>query len=728
MSFPKGSRSYAAGPALLCALLASTSLARAADNAAPDAADEGTDIVVQGIRGSLDRATTIKREADSVVDVISAEDVGKFPDVNVAESVQRISGVQINRTRGEGRTVNIRGLPSNFTLATVNGGSMANAINDVGRSFDFTVLPPEFVQTLAVYKSPTADLDEGGLAGTIDVRTAHPLAINKRVITLAAQGEYETNSGKIAPRISGFYSDVFADGRLGVALGLSYTRRRPSTQDAGVDWRTSTERSGIPTGSGPDDLNGNGVIEPNLLVRMPGQVRYDMFQEDNKRLSGIGSVQYRASDTLTFSVDGIYSKVDTAAVNNEFLNVFTNANTIVSSKTQMIEGVPTATDFRVSDLDMRGGGRFEDRHGYLYSVTAGARFENEGWTASLEGTYSLSRQRLNNLNIAVIGNGDARYVAEPGDDIGSIYYYNGFDTGRLDPSRFRIASLNGNIDRHSRDRLWDIKGDVARTFGDQGLTAIRVGARYSERKLDQDNKMLTVTGAGMSALVGGLPAGPLAGTYSAARFMRLITPPSGPFLGSYNGDAAIPTQWLASDTRGFMSGYTDAQLIAAGTLTNDATGVTDVAERTLAAYARADFAFGKLSGNVGLRAVRTWQTSRGVSPDLNGITVQPDAGNITRVPAAGPLAVDRAYDDFLPSLNLKFEATGTLLFRFSASARWRGPTWAISRPTQPPTAQAARSRRTIPISILSGPIIWTRPRNGISTATDCSARRCSTRI
>lgn len=690
MSFRNVWCASVSGAALACTMFAAPARAQSAEN--PEAGqsadadaqkgpDNGSDIVVSGIRGSLDQAVSLKRRADSIVDAISAEDVGKFPDVNVAESVQRITGVQINRTRGEGRTVNIRGLPSNFTLVTLNGGSLANAINDVGRSFDFTVLPPEFVRTLEVYKSPTADLQEGGLAGTIDVKTAHPLEIGKRILTFAAQGEYETNSGQVAPRVSGFYSDVFADGRLGVSVGLSYTQRKPSTQDAGMDWRTSTEKSGIPTGNGPDDLNGDGVIEPNLLVRMPGQVRYDDFHEDNQRFSAITSLQYRASDTLTLTFDGIYSKVDIEAVNNEFLNVFTNASNVVSSRTEMIEGVPTATDFRVSDLDMRGGGRFEDRHGYLYSLTGGARFEKDGWTASLEGNYGLSRQHLNNLNIAVIGNGEAEFTVEPGQDLGSIYYYNGFDTGRLDPNRFRIASLNGNIDRNSRDQQWNLKADVSRAFGDRGLTALRFGARYTQHSLNEDNYMLTITGAQMSKLVGGLPAGPLPGTFSAARFMQLVTPQSGSFLGSYSGNAVFPSSWLASDTRGFISNYSDAQLIAAGSLTNDATGITDVTEKTLAGYARADFAFGKLSGNIGLRAVRTWQTTVGVSPDLNGITVQPDAGNITRVPAAGPLSVQRHYDDFLPSLNLKFEATNKLLFRFSASRTMARPELGDISPT-----------------------------------------------
>ncbi|MGE4323777.1 MAG: TonB-dependent receptor plug domain-containing protein, partial [Sphingobium sp.] len=240
-----------------------------------DNADAGPEIIVQGIRAGLDRSLSVKRNADSVVDAISAEDIGHFPDVNIAESVQRISGVQINRVRGEGRSVNIRGLPSDFTQTTLNGRVLPNASGDSAgsRTFDFSILPPEFVRTLSVYKSPTADLDEGGLAGTVDVRTPRPFDINKRVLSASAQAEYETNSGKASPRISGFYSDTFADDRLGVSLGLSYTRRRPQTQNASLGYTTAREGSGV----APADLNGDGTIDNSLTVRFPNQINYYQY-------------------------------------------------------------------------------------------------------------------------------------------------------------------------------------------------------------------------------------------------------------------------------------------------------------------------------------------------------------------------------------------------------------------------------------------------------------------
>src|ERR1044072_5284994 len=127
---------------------------------AQSAEDSGLEeVVVSGVRHSLETAIETKRVADTVVDVISAEDVGKFPTENVAESLQRVTGVQITRFRGEGQNVTIRGLPSDFTLVQLNGRTLTSALGASGstlsRSFDFTILPSEFVSRVEVYKSPT---------------------------------------------------------------------------------------------------------------------------------------------------------------------------------------------------------------------------------------------------------------------------------------------------------------------------------------------------------------------------------------------------------------------------------------------------------------------------------------------------------------------------------------------------------------------------------------------
>lgn len=685
----KGWRTRASAPALAYALfLASSPLAYAEEAAADDqsGAEEEQTIVVTGIRGGLERALEVKRSADSVVDVISAEGIGRFPDVNIAESIQRITGVQINRTRGEGRSVNIRGLPDNFTLTTFNGRAIPNALTDLTtsytRAFDFTILPSEFIDALEVYKSPTADLEDGGLSGVVNVKTPRALDVGHRVLSASAQAEYESNSGKFAPRISGLYMDSFADGRLGITLGGSYSRRKPETHQISTSFTTVTEGSAFTSsGNGAQDLNGDGVIEDNRRVRIPGSVFHDVYHEDNERISALGSIQFEANDRLSFWVDGFYSKLNVKSVRNENLNIFTGASEVVSASTEIIEGVETATDFTVRNLDLRNGGRFQDRSGHILSTVIGGKFESNGWTVSAEGSYARSRQTRNTLNIADIANGTARFSVSPGDKIPSVTYLEGFDTAKLDPNNFRLASLNGELNRRSSDKLWDAKLDVRRDFGDSFITSIRAGVKYTDRTQYQDNWLLNISADSVSALYGGLGPGPIAGSLTAAPFMQSIRAGSGSFLGSYNGSALFPQQWLGSDARSFIAGFSDEELIAAGRYTNDPTGILDVKEQTFAAYARADFTSGPLSGNIGLRGVRTHQESTGVTPDLNAITVEVEAGNITRVPAAAPITVSRSYWDYLPSLNIKYEAADGLQLRFSASRTITRPTLSDISPT-----------------------------------------------
>ncbi|MBS0516230.1 MAG: TonB-dependent receptor [Proteobacteria bacterium] len=636
-------------------------------------------ITVTGIRESLNSAISIKQLADSVVDAINAEDVGKFPDVNVAESVQRISGVQVNRSRGEAQTVNIRGLPAIFTLSTFNGGTLPNALSNADqvstRAFDFTILPSEFIRTLEVYKSPTADLEEGGLAGVVNVKTPHAFDIHKPVFVVSAQGENESNSGKTSPRVSGLYSNIFAEGRLGLTLGAAYSKRSPETHAFEGDYVSATEASGIPPGGGPDDLNGNGVIEPSQRVRIPSTVFYNMYTESRERGSAIGSLEYKASDSLKLYMDGFYSRLDVDAVRHENISFFSNSASVVSSgiKVQTLEGLQTATQFQVNGLDLRGGGRYEDRHGDIQSLTGGLKFEPYGWLTTLEGNYSKSTQKRSNLNLATIANGYGLYDASNGSDLASVTYLNGFDQSRLDPNSFRIASLNGEFLRHSKDELYSVKFDARHDLSDEGLTSFRFGARYSDRSQNQDNNRLVVSAAALSKLLGGLPAGPIAGSVSAAPFMQLIRPGNGAFLDSYDGSAMFPTQWLGADTRGLLGKLSDGQLIGAGSFTNDPTGIVDVKEKTLAGYFRADFGWGSFSGNAGVRVVKTWQDTAGVSPDLSKITLEPEAGNITTIPSAQPIGVSRAYTDFLPSLNLKYDVAEDFVLRASASRTMARP-------------------------------------------------------
>jgi len=167
----------------------------------------GEDIVVTGVRASLARSLEAKRRADSIVDVVTAEDIGKFPDQNVAETLQRVPGVSIDREGGEGRFASVNGLGPDFVSVLVNGRQMANDNPD--RSFSFDTIASELVSTVKVYKSANAIIPEGGIGGTIDVITAKPFDFDGFVFNGKVGAIYQDNSDKFAPQASFLISDRF---------------------------------------------------------------------------------------------------------------------------------------------------------------------------------------------------------------------------------------------------------------------------------------------------------------------------------------------------------------------------------------------------------------------------------------------------------------------------------------------------------------------------------------
>jgi len=191
------------------------------------------DIVVTGIRRSIESSTAQKRGAAGILDAISSEDLGKFPDANVAESLQRIPGVAIDRSNGEGQSVTVRGLGPNFNTVLFNGRSFAS--DNYNRSFSFDLLPAELISGAQVYKSSQAPLQSGGIGATINLQTPKPLALKGFKGVFTGKANYEKNSDKFTPQLFGLLSDTFADGKLGLLGSVSYQRRKAAVTSITTD-------------------------------------------------------------------------------------------------------------------------------------------------------------------------------------------------------------------------------------------------------------------------------------------------------------------------------------------------------------------------------------------------------------------------------------------------------------------------------------------------------------
>ncbi|MBR2170750.1 TonB-dependent receptor [Sphingopyxis sp.] len=311
--------------------------AAAAQEAPAEGEVNGDEIVVTGIRASLAASADIKREAQGVVDAISAEDIGKFPDTNLAESLQRITGVSIDRQNGEGQLVTVRGFGPEFNLVTVNGRQVPTAvIGDGGsapssRSFDFANLASEGIAGVEVYKSGRATIESGGIGSTINIRTPRPLDNPGLRGSLSVKGVYDSsrNEGKpITPEVSGIISTTFADDRVGIMIAGSYQKRKSSTNTANVGWRDGYLGSENNWGSlaqpgTPRAANITNRPEANDVYQVPQNASYALEDIDRERINGQAVLQFRPSDNLTATVDYIYSR-NTVETRNSNVGVWFN--------------------------------------------------------------------------------------------------------------------------------------------------------------------------------------------------------------------------------------------------------------------------------------------------------------------------------------------------------------------------------------------------------------------
>jgi len=342
----KSFRISASALALAVGLIAPVAAAAQTDpqTSAPDATppvpqiedqSSGPDIVITGVRASLERSIAIKRDANGIVDAISAEDIGKFPNTNLAESLQRITGVSIDRVNGEGSTVTVRGFGAQYNLVTLNGRQLATSnivavggdqggdgATGFGRSFDFANLASEGVKTLEVYKTGRAAVPSGGIGASINIVTRRPLDARNSGFTgtIGAKADYDTSAddciscgSHVTPEVSGLLSWSDKNQKFGVSLYGSYQKRNFSVPTvASDDWNIRTLSDFLNPANGfvnastkINNLPGNS----NVLVSVPNDSRYHFSEDSRERVNGQAVMEFRPTDRLTVTADGMYAQL-----------------------------------------------------------------------------------------------------------------------------------------------------------------------------------------------------------------------------------------------------------------------------------------------------------------------------------------------------------------------------------------------------------------------------------
>lgn len=270
-------------------------------------------IEVSGIRSSLIKAMDVKRESNGVVEAISAEDIGKFPDTNLAESLQRITGVSIDRSDGEGSRVTIRGFGSDNNLVLLNSRQMPTPT----RSFDFADLASEGVSAVEVYKTGRASVPTGGLGGTLNIITPRPLSNPGEQASLGIKTVHDGSSKKGSswtPEVSGLYSNTFADDTFGISLTGSYQKRDSGNSNAsiGSGWRSFISGSDAGGWGNLPDENPEGahLNKPaeGVTYAVPQNLVYQFNEASRTRTNGQLTLEYKPIDALTARLDYTYSR------------------------------------------------------------------------------------------------------------------------------------------------------------------------------------------------------------------------------------------------------------------------------------------------------------------------------------------------------------------------------------------------------------------------------------
>ena len=629
---------------LSVAVAVSSALSSGLDTQETDRGYVLEELVVSGIRRSIKDSLGAKREAVGVSDAIFAEDFNKFPDLNIAESIQRIPGVTLNRNRGEGEQINIRGLSPSFTRVEVLG--MTGATGQTDRDFRFDLFPSELFSKVEVIKSASADLAEGGLAATVRMDTAKPLDMDPDEFkgSVAALGHYSELTGDNKPRGSVQIASN-RGGRFGVAFGLAHA------ESENVSHRVDASNWNRPMSNRISAADQVGLTEQESGAWLPRTPRFVVDDSQRERLGGTFTFQAQLNEDMLLTYDAVYVNLtqDHQLIKNDMefeSNIGAPTGLVVEN------GIVTAGTFpniapRVTNELFAS----EDKN--VQNVLGLDWDMSDVWKIRGQIAHSTAQQNLDRAlhgfaaTQRSIGNNAA---GDLGGDIPiTLKHAGSFVNFESADSSFDIFDIDDYeylvyLFRHSlnEDENTSLELDFAHSFGDS--SSIEFGLRYEDRTKSRIESR------------GGVSAG---GRLDGGNFPDLNEPGLASLI-AYDGPGpagqVIRINLDASEDIIFpMFPNTLDNLLAPRPRAS-----FDVQEATLAGYIKASFGTGifddmALSGNVGVRLVRTESTANGTVEDTSG-----GAEDM-------PISIDNGYTRWLPALNLKLDVTDDLVIRAALS-------------------------------------------------------------
>jgi len=630
-------------------------------------------VQVSGVRSSLQKSQIIKQDFIGTVDAVSSEDVGKFPDQNVADALQRVPGVSVDRQGGESRYITVRGFGPEFNTVTLNGRTMAT--DSQGREFSFDVLPSELISAAEVQKTSTADAPEGSIGATVNIRTQRPLDNPGLHVAAAIAGIYDDTTETTKPKISALISNTNADGTFGGLLSVVRYQRSHNSESADTrGWRSNSRWPG---------------------KSFPAGLQYEIQTTSRTRTGLSTAFDWRAGDSVKLGVDAMYSRYEIDS-SNFGINFDTKTAADIRTEDVTFDENGTATSFiRDGDALVFGSDRFSSetsRDSTNWQVGANLAWElSEQTTWDFDASVSKAGSENSRRKIAA---GSLHPGVKPTWNLnpgGFPSYSNILPTNDTSDLRAINWSRTGS---NTSDEIGEFKTTLSHHFYDGTLSRLKFGASTSTRIKDQYRSISDPGELGCLYCV-----------YNIARIPADIFQVVD--VGNVAG-AGGPSEWLIFDMDRYIAFLESeaawsqvkpgaefynpldpdaAERIAGilekyGGLGAIANPRNDwkVREKTWTAFAQADFE-GDWGGkpwqlNVGVRYIRTDITSYARSAQIESITPNPFDPAFFTVQFTEPLPLSRQsrYHDWLPSLNFRWNLRDDLVLRASASETLTRPT------------------------------------------------------
>jgi iron complex outermembrane receptor protein len=590
-------------------------------------------IVVTGYRKSLENAEDLKRQAVGSEDVILATDIAAFPDLNLAESLQRIPGVTIDRDSGEGRQITIRGLGPDFSRTQLDGmevlGNTASGMDNRGgvsrtRAFDYSLFASELFDKVTVLKSYSADLDEGGIGGTVQLETAKPFDFDGFKGVLSAKGQDNTNTGTVTPRLVGLVSDRW--GPFGALASIAYSVN-DSNEYGYRNWGWSQIKVS-PANIGPNVSAADAALMESGTIYAPQADTYSTWYDHRTRLGTTLSLQYRPSSNFELGFDALYSRLTDARKDYALAAAGSNALTGNVSGTQKLQSATivgnTLEAASYTGVDLRSEYNTEyDSTDFSQEVLHGAWRPTDKLLVKGSVGYSRSDYELPYFDKVFL---ESKNQAFGFSDLSSMPT-NSYGSNVNDPSQWNLMRMdtqaNSVISAYTNAKL-----DATYTLN--GVSSLEAGVeykRFDNRGAQYNNKVFHNTPTDTP-----IPAN-----------LKLSVPYDSiaPYVvGDVGGTYAYIGQTRNIESNAFLSPGSNYSVL----------------EATTAAYLQynldARVLDYRVKANAGFRYYSTDLTSGGSLS--NGANLE-------------PVDIKHTYDGILPAANVAFYAKPNLVFRVSAN-------------------------------------------------------------